>query len=69
MLRFGFDELELNRIYATYLARNPASGRVMQKAGMQYEGTLRQAVRKWDVFEDLAYYGILAEQWRLAESR
>jgi RimJ/RimL family protein N-acetyltransferase len=36
----------------------------MQKAGMRYEGTLRQHVRKWDVFEDLAFYGALADEWR-----
>jgi ribosomal-protein-alanine N-acetyltransferase len=64
MLRFGFEELELNRIYAVHLVRNPASGRVMEKAGMRYEGTLRQHVRKWDAFEDLAWYGILAADWR-----
>jgi [ribosomal protein S5]-alanine N-acetyltransferase len=64
LLRFGFEALELNRIYAVHLVRNPASGRVMQKAGMRYEGTLRQHVRKWDVFEDLAWYGLLAVDWR-----
>lgn len=37
VLVFGFVELKLNRIYATYLTRNPASGRVMQKVGMEVE--------------------------------
>jgi ribosomal-protein-alanine N-acetyltransferase len=64
ILRFGFEELELNKIYAVHLVRNPASGPVMQKAGMRYEGTLRQHVRKWGAFEDLALYGLLATDWR-----
>jgi [ribosomal protein S5]-alanine N-acetyltransferase len=64
MLRFGFDELQLNRIYAVHLVRNPASGRVMEKAGMEYEGTLRQHVQKWGAFEDIAFYGLTAATWR-----
>jgi [ribosomal protein S5]-alanine N-acetyltransferase len=64
LIRFGFGELGLNRIYATYLTRNPASGRVMEKLGMRYEGELRQHVRKWGAFEDLKLCGILAAEWR-----
>lgn len=59
LIDFGFDALELNRIYAHHLTRNPASGRVMQKLGMIHEGHLRQHVKKWDVFEDLEFYGLL----------
>lgn len=59
VLRFGFEQLDLNRIYAHHLSRNPASGRVMQKIGMTHEGHLRQHVRKWGVFEDLELYGML----------
>lgn len=64
LLELGFERLGLHRIQATYLTRNPASGRVMQKLGMHPEGVLRQHVRKWGVFEDLAVYGILAAEWR-----
>jgi RimJ/RimL family protein N-acetyltransferase len=35
----------------------------MQKLGMSYEGTRRQHVQKWGVFEDLALYGILKSDW------
>jgi ribosomal-protein-alanine N-acetyltransferase len=59
VVRYGFDALELNRIHACHLLRNPASGRVMQKIGMVHEGCLRGHVRKWGQFEDLALYGIL----------
>jgi RimJ/RimL family protein N-acetyltransferase len=59
VLAFGFRELGLHRIQARHLTRNPASGRVLQKIGMRLEGVHREAVRKWDRFEDLAVYGIL----------
>lgn len=62
LIRFSFDTLGLHRVFAHHLARNPASGRVMAKAGMRYEGTLREHTRKNDVFEDLPLYGILASE-------
>lgn len=59
VLRYGFDVLGLHRIFARHLTRNPASGRVMQKIGMQYEGRMRGHLKKWDAFEDIETYGIL----------
>lgn len=38
--------------------------RVLQKIGMTYEGTLRQHLRKWDEYLDLACYGALREEWK-----
>jgi ribosomal-protein-alanine N-acetyltransferase len=61
-LRFGFEDLGLERIEAHHFLRNPASGRVMQKIGMVREGRLRRHVRKGDAFEDLEIYGILREE-------
>src|SRR5262245_13405706 len=63
IVQYGFEVLRLHRIYASYMTRNPASGRVMQKIGMTYEGCLRQHVQKWGVFEDLAIYGILQSEY------
>ena len=63
ILRFGFETLNLNRIYATHFAENPASGRVMQKAGMTYEGVMRQAIYKDGRFHDQLMYAILREEW------
>ncbi len=64
MLRYGFMDLELNRIHSCYLSRNPPSGRVMEKLGMTYEGTRRQHVSKWGVYEDLELKGILKKDWK-----
>jgi len=63
MLRYGFEERALHRIGATHLGSNPASGRVMQKMGMTYEGRLRDYVKKWGRFEDLVHYGLLRDAW------
>lgn len=51
VVRYGFEERGLNRIEARHMRRNPASGRVMAKAGMKLEGV---------PFEDMAIYAILA---------
>jgi RimJ/RimL family protein N-acetyltransferase len=59
VMAFGFAELGLHRIQAMHLVRNPASGRVLVKAGMEYEGTLRHYLVKWDTPEDVAVYGIV----------
>lgn len=60
VLAFGFDDLGLHRIHAHHLTRNPASGRVLEKIGMIREGLLRGHARKWGVFEDIVFYGMLA---------
>ncbi|RMG42269.1 MAG: N-acetyltransferase [Candidatus Dadabacteria bacterium] len=63
LVDWGFKELSLNRIFACYYKRNPASGRVQEKIGMKYEGTLRQHIKKWENYEDVAYMGILRSDW------
>jgi [ribosomal protein S5]-alanine N-acetyltransferase len=63
LVDYGFQSLLLNRISAEHLTRNPASGRVLQKIGMTYEGTHREFHRKWDVLEDVAVYAVLAREW------
>lgn len=63
VLTFAFDTLGLHRVQASHLPRNPASGRVMQKVGMQREGLHRGRYRKGDVFEDVIEYAILRTDW------
>ncbi len=63
VLRFGFETLQLNRIYAHHMLRNPVSGRVLEKVGMKREGLLRQRVRKWGVFEDVILLAVLRKDW------
>ncbi len=66
MLRYGFEQRGLHRIHAAYFRHNPASGRVMQKLGMAYEGCRRQHLLKWGEYIDLMLYGILRSEWQSA---
>lgn len=67
VVEYGFRVLNLHRICANHFPRNSASGRVMQKVGMVLEGTLRQHVKKGEVYEDLVAYGLLRDEFiRLA---
>jgi [ribosomal protein S5]-alanine N-acetyltransferase len=63
VVRYGFEQLKLNRIFAVHFAGNDASGRVLQKIGMRHEGCMRQAVRKWNKFVDLERYAILRDDY------
>lgn len=69
VIAYAFEDLGLDRVYASHFSRNPASGRVMQKAGMTYEGTLREHFVRWTSPEDLAYYGILKGEWNPKPSK
>ena len=63
VLRYGFLDRGLNRIHARYFSRNLASGCVLEKLGMVHEGTQRQHVLKWGVYEDMELMGILRVEW------
>lgn len=60
---FGFEEVGANRITGRHDVDNPRSGRVMQKCGMTYEGTLRQAACGNDGIVDICHYSILASEY------
>lgn len=66
VVAWGFRTLELQRIHATHMIRNPASGRILEKVGMKREGVLRSHIRKWDILEDVAVYGILRDEFETA---
>lgn len=64
VLRFGFETLDLNKIFATHFTQNPASGKVMEKAGMKHEGFLKQEYYHQNEFQDVHRYCILKSQWQ-----
>lgn len=64
VIQLGFEAFQVNRIYASYFVRNGASRRVMEKAGMTYEGTFRQHWLKNGVYEDWGTCGILRSEYR-----
>lgn len=62
VLRHLLLELGINRVEAYHSLENPASGRVMEKAGMQREGTCRQKYRaSTGALQDCALYAILRQ--------
>jgi len=64
IIKEGFKTLKLHKIYATHHPKNPASGRVMQKAGMKYEGLLREHSKAKGKYWDLVHYGILRREYK-----
>lgn len=62
MIEFGFQHMKLHKIYANYFHNNPASGRVMKKAGMKYEAILNSHLLHWGEYKDLICYGIWNKQ-------
>jgi RimJ/RimL family protein N-acetyltransferase len=52
LCRYGFEQLNLHRIYAYVLAINPAGRRAFERAGFGLEGTLRDDRRTADGFSD-----------------
>ncbi len=67
VVNYGFGGLNLQRMYAHCLSRNPSSRKVLSKLGMTHEGKLRQHILKWNEFEDIDLYGILRSEHRLGE--
>jgi len=65
VLRFLFAECDFYRVHARHDARNPKSGRVMEKCGMQYEGTLRGVHYYKNHFADCKQYAILRNEIQL----
>lgn len=60
--KYIFDNSDIIRIYAEPFAFNTASCRVLEKAGFQYEGTLRSnAVKKGKVI-DMKMYSLLKSE-------
>ena len=61
VVAFGFAWLRLHKIKSSYFGSNPASGRVLEKIGMRYEGRRReQLFKEGRGFEDVVEYGVLS---------
>lgn len=58
LITFAIEQLGMTRIVARCLSRNPASARVMEKAGLALEGCQRQHILKNGVYEDILLYGL-----------
>jgi len=64
LLRFGFETLNLHRIYAMCDPENRASARVLEKIGMSLEGRLRENLQIRGIWRDSLVYAILDHEWK-----
>ena len=61
---FGFRSMNIHKISAAHNTDNPASGRIMSKAGMVQEGIIRHMIRNSkNQYKDCAVWGILQEDY------
>lgn len=63
LLNYGFHKLGLNRIQAIYHVENTSSGRVLEKLGMKYEGTMRECRLVKGEFISVKQYSILKNEY------
>jgi len=69
VIDFFFCSVGFRRVHAAHAHENPASGKIMQKCGMTYEGTMRQAIKCNNGFFDKVNYAILADDYFKREGR
>ena len=62
VMDYFFEKVEVNRIESRHDPRNPNSGKVMQKCGMKYEGTLRSSDWNNQGICDACYYALLKSE-------
>jgi len=63
MVRHGFQDLNLPRIYVFILDSNPAARRMCEKAGFRHEGTMREAAFKEGRYHDVHLLGMLQSEF------
>jgi RimJ/RimL family protein N-acetyltransferase len=63
ILRYGFTEVNLNRVTLTVFEYNPRAIRVYEKVGFRHEGRMRKLLNKEGMRWDMLYMGILREEW------
>lgn len=63
LLKYAFDELNLQRVYATVLEHNIASKKLHDKCGYVVEGTLRKSIYKRGSYHDVYVMGLLKEDY------
>ncbi len=59
-----FSEIGVNRIGISHAVKNPGSGRVAEKCGLKYEGTMREFFKASNgEFFDISFLGIIRKDW------
>lgn len=66
LIRFGFEELGLNKINIPCFAENPGSNALAKSLGFTLEGALKQSIRcmATEKVHDENVYGLLKSEWK-----
>ena len=65
VIKFGFEELGLNRIEARFMQGNDASLRVMEKLGMSFEGYHKDAIFVKGSYRTVGYCAITRNEFKV----
>lgn len=64
VIKYLFEECEAELVNAEFMENNPASGKVMEKAGMKFEGRLRsRVIDKNNIRNNLVNYSITRNEY------
>jgi RimJ/RimL family protein N-acetyltransferase len=63
LLRFGFEQMNLHRIYLRVFADNKRAVHLYEVIGFQHEGCWRQAAFRHSRYHDLLWMSILRGEW------
>lgn len=63
VIKFGFEEMQLNRVEADIVADNTAASNLLAKLRFSFEGTRRQRGYMRSQFHDLQHYSLLRSEW------
>lgn len=63
VMRYAFEELQLNRLDGSWFETNIASKKLYTKCGWVVEGKVRQSVFKNNIYQDEVIVGILREEY------
>ena len=64
ILKFGFKELKLNRIWAAAFETNISSIKVLKKTNFKYEGLMRKTVLKLGKWQNQVMYSMLSSEFK-----
>ena len=59
IINYGFNELNLNKIYLNVLSKNERAIKFYKKIGFKHEGTIKQHLYMYSEYYDLEWYAII----------
>ena len=64
LINYGFEELNLHKIYAGIYTPNKRSLRTAEKIGLKYEATLKEQIYVDGEFVDVVKFAIFKQDWK-----